>query len=132
MARLTQISTDISLETEGTWVPYLEDIELRIARSSNPEFQAWCRRALRPHRKRAGKIKEKEMRAITVEGWARFILKGWRNLQDELGKEIQYSWEKAVELLSRPDLKDMFDFVIKTSQSMSAFIQESIEEDAGN
>ena len=132
MAKIAQIATDATLETAGTWIPYLEDIELLVARSDNPEFKAWLRTALRPHRRRLAKIKEKEMRELTLDGWARYVLKGWKNLQDIDGTEIAYSPEKAAELLRRSDLKDLYDFVVKNSQDQSNFIQAVLDADLGN
>jgi hypothetical protein len=135
MVKLKQIALDAEKQSGGVWVPYLGDSELLIASSASPEFRAYVRETLRPHRKefRAGKIKEDRMRELMAAGFGRFILRGWRNInEDDDITPIPHTTEKATELLLRTDLRHLYDFVVEKSREYGNYVQASLEDDLGN
>lgn len=134
MVKLKQIALDSEKQVNGTWVSYLGDAELLIASSASPEFRAFVRETIRPHRKefKANRIKEDRMRELMAPGFGRFLLRGWRNITEDDGTAIQYTPEKATELLMREDLRHLYDFVVVKSREYGNYVQETLEDDLGN
>lgn len=134
MAKLNEIEADLDGEMNGVWIPFVLDIEVLIARARAPKFLE----ALRKIKKRARAQnldveqmieEDPKMMAPLV---ARHILKGWKNLDGEDGSPIEFSEEKALEILLNPKYIDFYIFVIRESNNAAIFANRKKQEAAGN
>jgi hypothetical protein len=121
-------------ETQGTWVDVAEGVKILVARINNPRYTMRLMELQRPNWKqyRRGNVdlvKEAEMHTRVI---AETILLGWVGLTDDKGEPVEYSVDKAIEILSDPELHDFRDFVVEESQRMSNFRDIELEEAAKN
>jgi hypothetical protein len=130
MAKLTDIMTDVKKAEGGVWFPYDAGIELLIASTKTPEFRKARAKLLKPFERR---IRSKSMSSEEVinalkPAYAKHVLVGWRNLEDDKSKPLVYSYEKALEFFNNPALSAFFDFVLECADDDSRFRVESIED----
>jgi len=121
---------DRSKELEGSWLDYDDGaggtIKLLVARTEgNPHYDSLLTKKMQPHRKKMEKgksISNDVAKRIMNEVYSKEILLDWEKevLFDDEGKEISYSSEAAVELLS--DDHDLRDAVIEFSGDQSNFL----------
>lgn len=126
MARLGAIQTDLNKAIEGVWVNYELDIRLKIARLGNQNYQKYVQQLSRPHLQRMrGKAPNTDLiKEITKQAVSHCILLGWEHIQDDKGKDIPYSPEKALELLSDPRFEDLYMFILEIAQDAELYRQE--------
>ena len=137
MASINDFKTDLEKESQGVWVPYKgSDFELRIARIGGKKYQADMRRVLKPLRRRVdgGNISEDEAMEVLVPIVAKHLVKDWRGLTDgpDDGPEIPFSIIKCQELLSDPQLKDLYDFIMTVANDGDEFKLDLNASTAGN
>lgn len=131
--KITAFKTDATLETEGVWVDIGDGAKLKVARLGNPEHKRIAQRLSRPHR---GILEGKNLKAqaevaerLGIQAAAQAILRDWEGLEEEDGTAIEYSTEKAMELLAIADFRDL---VLEIADSMEAYRAEEIAESEGN
>jgi len=126
--------TDPALSIEGVWVPWRLDIELKIASFNNPAFERALRRVTKPHKRRiaTGDIDDEVLESLSKESVAKLLLLDWKNVQGEDGKDIPYSWEKALEFFNDERTKQLYRDVIAISRDHSLFMAQDEEDDRGN
>jgi len=107
---ISKFKTNQTKELEGVWIDGPEGLQLRIARNNNP--------ALRKFLIKHGKQRDDLTEALR-KGVARYVLLGWKNLQDEEGKDVVYSSETAEQLFK--DFPDFFDMVLAYSNDVDYF-----------
>lgn len=134
MAKLSLLRSDAKKETEGVWVEWEHGVSLLIARLNNPGFQARVRVLTAKHTKeiRSGSFPDEEMEGVSKSAMAHHVLLGWKNIEDEDGKPLEYSNEKALELLNEPDLRDMYQFVLTQANERDLYRREVEEDSTGN
>lgn len=97
--------TDETLERDGVWIPITDDVELLIARLNNPVHIAAMDRQREPWRLiilQGGTIPEETVREMNIAALAEGVLRGWRGkFEDDDGTVMEYSIEKAIELMTR-------------------------------
>lgn len=126
---LKRFKTDKKKETEGTWVNAGEGLQLLVARLTNKQYQEHVRRLGKPHARqiRANNLSIDIINEITRKAVAKHVLLGWKNLQDDDGSNIEYTQQKALELLEQ--YADFYDMVLEFAQDVENF-QTGEEEDA--
>lgn len=131
---LIQLAVSPERELGGAEVfPWNDETMLLIARYNNQKFRAMQARLLEPYIRKQGRkgVTDKQAEKILVKCMAKTILLGWENLKVE-GQLVEYSEDKAIELLSDPRLADFKEIVMFESQSLEHYRLESLEEDLGN
>ncbi len=105
---------------------------LLIARAENARYREHRDKLLRPvlRRLRAGEIDSAEMEDVTIRVFARTVLLGWKNLQDDDGQEIPYSEVKALELMRSH--RDFFLMVQELALDAEMFRARDAEESRKN
>lgn len=141
--------TSIELEKDGAWVTTSRGYEFKIARigEMNPEYRNFMierGKVIHAEIEALGeKIDEKnsesdakklyelatKMDDVTIEAFARFILKGWRNLYDREGKEIPYSVDNAITLMQ---MHDLYNELYPLARQYSTFLVSNLETTAKN
>jgi hypothetical protein len=90
--------TDRDLEASGVWVTIEHGVRLRVARMNNPEYLAYLRMLMTPHRqairsagrrykkdgedKAFAELSEDLLEELTAKAMARHILLGWEELYE--------------------------------------------------
>ena len=134
MANIESIKTSIEKENNGVWVDFAEGIQLKIARASNPKYKELLRDFMEPKRKdrREDKLDLEDLATLFIEIRAKTILLDWKNIEDNDGKSIPYSSEKAMEFFKDPELKDFYDFVVVVSESANHYKKDLIKDSEKN
>ena len=112
MAKLSSVKQDISKQNDGVWLEWERGIWLRIARMGNDrykaELEAQSARNLAAREKGEPEVSSDE---FFPELLAKTVLTGWRNVEDDSGSPLPYTWERGAEALRDPALRDMANFV---------------------
>jgi len=127
--------TSASLETDGIWIEYGEYGRFRCARAGgkNKAFRNLMERKLRPYRSaiNMGTMDESILEKITHECFAEAVVLEWDIVEEnDLGEivAIPFSREKCVELFKA--LPDLFEDLLKQTQTVINFVEESRADDA--
>jgi hypothetical protein len=130
--RISKFRTDRRAEEDGVWVDAGEGLQLRIARAGNPRFLEALRRLGAPllPQVRTGTISEEASEDVLCRAMAEAILLNWGNLQDDDGKDIPYSREKAYQLLL--EVRDFRLLVTELSQNVNLYRGEQTQRIVGN
>lgn len=136
MPRLSYILQDQAFAKRGAWETFHTadgPLRLRIASSATIEFEAALRDELRPSVERAGgEVPSDDVAELaTRRALARACLTGWEDMRDDDGTLIEFSVERAVELLSRPGAEALAIFVQRKASIASRFTVAAAEADAG-
>ena len=134
MGKLSQFRLDNETSVEGIWVKFGAGIEIKIARMNNPEFVRHYDEISQPFlsqlRKRtAGRETTVDLMRDAV---AHCIIKDWKNMEDDSGKAIKYSPEKALEIINDPANVIFYDFVLDVAGSAHLFFEKQKEEAVKN
>lgn len=134
MGSLSKFRLDIDKSVEGQWFPFAEGIEVKIARMHNAEYDKYLDELRQPHihQIRTGTLDVKTFDEITKKAMAKCVIRDWKNLQDEKGKEIKYSPEKAYEILNDPENEIFLGWIERISESVQLFIKEQKEQAVKN
>jgi hypothetical protein len=133
MAELSKLLLDEQKISEGVWVLWEEDIELLLAPMHNKRMEEYVRQKTVSNSRggRVRRVSDELSDKITLEAISRHVLIGWKNLEMD-GKEVEYSHEKAFELLSHIGLTHLYRFVLLTASDDAIFRAELEEEELGN
>jgi hypothetical protein len=134
MAKLSGIRTDPDKESSGVWVTYEDDIELKLARMNNPAFDKFLETRQGPNlgKFRKQKQTDAEQDALIKDAVAATILLDWKGIEDEDGKLVPFSKEKASELVKDPSLRDFYRFILIESSNAMNFRKAVLKEALGN
>lgn len=129
--KISNFGTDAKRENEGVWVTAGGGLELLVARITCTKYEEYIKLKAKPFgrmlRNHADAVSG-ELEDIVREGVAKHILLGWRNLQDEAGKDIEYSWTVALKLLK--EYPDFYRMVMDYASDAALYRAESKEESA--
>ena len=134
MAKLTSLKTDSDLETNGVWVDWQMGVRLRIARAGNAAFDAKFQELQMPHLNgmRTGTLPEGMAELLLKEACAETILLDWGGIETDEGEPLPYSAQQALEFFQDEGLRDLYKFVLVTSQTFSHYRVRLDEEAAKN
>lgn len=127
MFDINNLRVDPEKANEGTWVNYRGGSRLKIAKLNNKDYQDFrARKALEFSAvlQKADEEADEKAEEITVEGLARHVLKDWEGFGSG-DEETEYSVEKAIELLSDPQLADFREDVVNLAANQSHFRPEA-------
>jgi len=129
---LKEYRVDLGAEVEGVWTPVDEvGTSFLIARWNNPRHARAMREKLADNNlfsRMKSNVDDKELRRLEAEILADTILLGWRGLKDN-GIEIEYSRDRAVELMGDPSLDQLKNLVLGYAQNFASYRVDRIEED---
>ncbi len=124
---------DLKAEREGVWLVY-QGIRFRIGRRNTKEYLQRRAEALEPIRHKAmrGNVDPDEVDAITAQILGELVVLDWEDLEDDDGKSLDYSSEKAAELLSDPENHPWRAWVEEQSGRDELYRKQSLEIAKGN
>ena len=141
--------TSRELERDGAWVTTSKGYEFKIARigGMNPQYSNYLIEQGKVIQSQIEALQDKaeeelneknfglindlsaKMDGIVSEAFARFIVKGWRNLYDREGKEIPYSVDNAIKLMQ---MSELYRELYPLAQRYSTFLVSNLETTAKN
>lgn len=139
MSLFKQFATDKKKEVDGVEVAYGENEDgtvptFIISRmgSSNKKYNKAIETVTRPYRRlidmnlMPNDQAEKMLQKVFVD----IILLGWKNIQDETGKIIDFNHDNALKLFE--DLPDLYGDLKAAAQTAALFRSEALDEEAKN
>lgn len=132
--KLSKFKIDHNVAEEGQWVDIGDGVELKIARMGNRKYNETIRRLSKPHKYQIDNdtLPQEISEEIMNKAVAECILLDWKGLEDDDGQPINYSRQKAFELLSDPDLAPFKRQVIGIAQTDETFRNEMVEDTVKN
>jgi len=129
---LNNVRLDLEKEVAGVWVPVDATTDLLIGSINGPTYRKALREKMRAELEqlKGKELDEDAIERMTVECLADHILLGWRGLT-EGGELVEYSKEKAKELLSNPVYRQFREFVSNKADDISLFRDKSKDKIAG-
>lgn len=140
MPKLSQFASNLELEVGGQWVDYDDQIpagtgiRLLLARAGNPRYQEMLRREREPilDQIRTKKVDASALEAVTRKCLAHTVFLGWANVTDEDGKELVYTPELGIMVLSEPQYRDLAAFIRDFASDRENFRKKREEGSLGN
>lgn len=139
MSLYKQFQTDKTVEKEGIVLNYGknskgEDIEIRIARAggANVQYAKLLEAKTKPYRRQIQNetLDNEVAEKITKEVYAKAVVLGWTGVEDENGKELEFSFENCMKLFD--DLPDLWTDIQQQSTKAALFRADILEQDAKN
>lgn len=139
MSLYKQFKTDKNVEKEGIVLNYGknskgEDIEIRIARAggANVQYAKLLEAKTKPYRRQIQNetLDNEVAEKITKEVYAKAVVLGWTGVEDENGKELEFSFENCMKLFD--DLPDLWTDIQQQSTKAALFRADILEQDAKN
>jgi hypothetical protein len=130
--KISDFRMDSELETGGVWCDVGEGLRVLVARARNVKFREYVRQLMKPHLRkvRRGKIDPDLLEDINRKATAKTILLGWEDLQDDDGKDVPYSPEKAEEYLK--EFPDFAEIVMEFATDVDLYRERDREDAEGN
>jgi hypothetical protein len=137
----SQFKTNSVKETEGVEIEFPEAqnddgsvpvfVISRMGRS-NKAYSKALEAATRPYRRQVelGTMKNEVAESLFMDVFVNNVLKGWKNVQDEDGEEIEFNKDNAVKLLS--ELPDVYDRLQEEAKLSANFRDSALESESGN
>lgn len=128
--KLSELKQDLGLEEDGVEVKLPCGVTVRVARLTNSRARARTDRLQAPFKylTRAGKeIPRDEGRRITVDVIAHEVLKAW-DLEEEDGTPIEYTPQRAMQVLSAEHYRDFLNEVIEAASYRETFARQELED----
>lgn len=127
---------DLNKEKEGAWVKLNPntDAELKLRYFANQEYLEFVNAELESWMaaNNAKVVPQDVSEELHTKGISKFVLVDWRNFTDKKGEVIEYSADKAFELLNNPNMRRFKAAVIQLSTSLDTFRVEQEEADVKN
>lgn len=136
--KLSEAKIDVQRQQQGAWVgnvPELEGLRLKVRGVGNADWRKLQMKLLEtiPRKKRRnGRIDPEENDRVTAILLRDAGLLDWEGVEDDDGKPIPYSRDKANELLTNPEYVKFRDGVLWACTVVAEDDAEDVEEAAGN
>jgi hypothetical protein len=133
---LSKLRVDVEKIEQGEWIgdiPGLGDIKLHMRGARNADWIALNRRLLAelPATRFGIEVSREDQDRINVELLVETSLIGWSGLTDN-GKPLEFSKDKARQLLSDPELRDFRDAVWMAANTVGMRAHEAARQEAKN
>ena len=118
--------------TEGVWADCGGGLRIKVARMGNAAYEEELRKSAKPFMRqmRLGTMNVEDMEALAMKAIAKHIIQDWENLEDNDGKTIPFSHDKALELFR--EYHDFYSVVKEVAGESEIFRTDEMEEAAGN
>ena len=134
MGSLSKFRLDEKKSVDGVWRDFGAGIKLKIARMHSPEFNKFYAKISEPYRNqiRARSLDGDILADLMKQTIAKYVIRDWKGLEDDDGKPIKYTPEKALEIISDPANVIFYDFVLDVSTSVNLYFEEQKKAAAKN
>jgi|CXWL01.1.fsa_nt_gi hypothetical protein len=126
MAKISKFRRDPERAVSGRWCRYREDVEVAVASTTQEEWKSEFRRAVKKVRQEQALTAADdpplgEVLLKCAPAMAKWLVKGWKNIEDDSGAPVPFSIEKASEYLSHPDAHEFREWVYVRSSEYAEF-----------
>jgi hypothetical protein len=134
MATIKDLAIDERAASEGRWFPFLQDVDVKIARWQRAELLDWYREQMQAlHEEFPDKIPMEKQLPVAREAVARFVIKGVRGLKNEDGTDIEYAPALGLEWFDIEGFGDvLFDFAMAKSKDLDNYRGKYVAMAEGN
>ena len=127
--------TNKKAESEGIWVDYGETgASFKIARigGDNAAYGRYLAGAIKPfkHQLQTGTMQEEKAQEIYINAFVATVLKDWKGVTDEKGKEMAFNEENAKKLFK--DLPVLYENLSKEASDFENYKRRMDEETVKN
>ncbi len=128
MVKLSAVTLDTERQTDGVWTPdpFGAGFEFLIASADSPEFRRAASEAVRL--RDDPKTSDKDVQDALTRAVAKHLLKGWRRLEDDDGKDIPYSFERSCDYMGLPQFAHLRAWVESASGRTERYFAKSAAE----
>lgn len=126
-------ATNETAAEEGVFVDFGDGIQVKVARFDNKQSRDLRRKLEKPYRnilQRNRQLPPELEEKLAIQQIAEAVIKDWKGITDENGKEIKFTPEAAKEILTK--YPDFLNDVLTVSMERDLFRQEALEEDVKN
>jgi len=126
---LDKFTTNKQLEVEGKWIPLDNTSRIRVARIGNKNYKQKFTELSAPHivAIRSKTISDDMAEQLLAESLGYSVLVDWEGLTIN-GEQVEYSPQKATEILLDPKYKDFRDMIVSIATDMDVY-KNSADED---
>ena len=96
---LSRYSVDTTLENEGVWVDFGDDIMVKVTRENTDEAQKYRQKIMHKYRTHR-KVPDEILTDLATKVLAHVLVKDWKGITDEKGKEMPFSPDNAYKIFS--------------------------------
>jgi hypothetical protein len=142
MAGIKSLKTNPQAALDGVWVEYPANSDgtiprFKVARTTanNPEWKRVYDEVTRPYRRdmEKGLLDQDKARDVLVTVFCRALLKSWEHVQpNDDGKELEYGYENARELLMADEWQDLWDDLNLKTNDARLYREEQREAELKN
>jgi hypothetical protein len=131
MSIYKSFKTDPDVEKKGVWLDYPDGVSILVARAggANKTFIKAMERVYKSHKHafETGRMDRDVANKLSVEIYAKTVVLDWKNVTDEHGVELPFTYDNVVKVLT--DLPDLFTDIQTQAQEQSYFL-ESVRADS--
>ena len=123
MVKINSLRVDPEKMESGVWVPFMDGVEIKVARLGNRSFNTLVRKLTEPFRKeqRDGQVPDEQMEDVMLKATAKTLLLDWKGVEDENGKALKYSAKQAYEWFKDGSLTNLYLAVQATANSQEIY-----------
>lgn len=132
--KLSKQKRDLNLAEKGVWITNaFGDIDLLIAAADNKQYTSMLRELMKPYQHSYKQMEDDFFLDLQNIAISKTVLLGWRNMEAEESTpenkvEIEYSPDKAYEILSDPENVEFRKQVLLLAEEEEVFRKKSVEE----
>jgi hypothetical protein len=123
MSLFSKYKTDKSAEDAGVWVDFDDEISVKVARANNKAAVDLRRKLEKPYRN-FDRVPTSASEEMAIKIAAQAIVKDWKGVTDEDGKEIKFSPEVAEKLFA--ELPDFLNDIYQVALTKETFLAETV------
>ena len=125
---LNSVKVDLKAEKEGTWFPFDDESDIKIAAWGNKKHLKFLREQHTKYGRKlaTNRMKDEEADIILADQW-QYIVKDWRGIT-EGGVDVECTPEKLSELAGNKQYKYFFARIEAISKEDENFRVEAVQE----
>ncbi len=108
---IREFDTDETKEKNGVWVPIDVDLEVKVRRMFNPEFDRFI-----AQRQRGRRPTQDTGSQLIIEAMAETVLLGWKGFTENK-KDYKWSKERGLAMLQKRDFRNMVTLAASETQN---------------
>lgn len=140
MSIFDQLQTNVQKEADGVPIEFgankdgsIPTFIIAAISRTNTKYTKEMERVTKPYRRNGGLIQslgDERAESLVMDVFIKTVLKGWKNVQDRGGNEIEFTPANAKKIFT--EVPRLYDILNNSANSVELFQDEAREEEAGN
>lgn len=134
--KIKDVTVDIDKENVGDWVqsPRYPDVWAKVRGINNVDFRRSLSESTQKSKRMYGRqpvpsdVEEK----IVAKAVVKHILLDIRGLEDDDGEPIKYDPDFGMQIMTKPEFRNLADFVVWAANTIGEQLDEEMEDDLKN